>query len=181
MTAITLTLTGASAIAQVEGLIVEGTVGIPVTIGWDENWTGLIKTLVCSGGVGTRVVANVDEQTTLPPEVLQRSPWGRNELFLGVEGHNSDGTLVMVSTMAFCGEILPGADPTPDPMAEVSQPLWAQILQMIGPLGDLKTDRRDNLVNAINQVLARIGEDEGEDHGCTCEGTGVTDITITEV
>lgn len=181
MTSITLTLTGASAVAEVEGLIVEGMVGMPVTICGDENWTGLVKTLVCRGGMGTRTVANVDGQTAVPPEVLRRSPWGRNELFLGVEGRNSDGTLVMVSTMAFCGEVLPGADPAPDLTTEISQPLWAQLLQMIGPLGDLQTDRRDNLVSAINQVLARIGEDEDEDHSCTCEGAGVTDITITEV
>lgn len=157
MTSIKLTLTGASASAEVEGALTSGMVGVPVTICCDSAWDGLIKTLVCRSGTGTQAVVNVQNQTTLPSEALKRSKWGKNDLFLGVEGRRGDGTLVIASTMAFCQKILPGANPGEDPGMDRGNPVWMQILSLIGPLSDLKTSHRDNLVLAINDALGGMG------------------------
>lgn len=165
MTSIKLTLTGASAKAEVEGALTSGMVGVPVTICCDSAWDGLIKTLVCRSGTGTQAVVNVPNRTTLPQEVLKRSKWGKNDLFLGVEGRRGDGTLVIASTMAFCQKILPGANPGEDPGMDRGNPVWMQILGLIGPLSDLKTSHRDNLVLAINDALGGVGIEKIEIEG----------------
>lgn len=156
MTNIKLTLVGATAHAQVEGELTAGMVGVPVTIQCDSAWDGLTKTLVCRSSVGTRSVVGVDEQGMVAPEVLKRSKWGRNELFLGLEGRRADGSLALASTMAFCKKILPGAAPEKDLSAVPENPVWMQIMNMIGRLKNLKTCSRGNLVDAINEVVADV-------------------------
>lgn len=47
MTSIKLTLSGAVAQTETDGIITEGMKGLPVTIVYDEQWDGLYKTLVC--------------------------------------------------------------------------------------------------------------------------------------
>lgn len=197
MAQIRLTLVGNSASVQMEGVLTTGMVGVPVEICYDSAWDGLQKTLVCRSDIGTRAVLSVGEQTQLPPEVLHLSKFGRHELFLGVEGRREDGTLVIASTMAFCQKILPGANIRDDPSADPCDPMWAQILRLIGAMGALETEERENLVGAVNEVrqlciertniesieLERLDCEDG-DGGCGCmsgeNGVGITDITITE-
>ena len=43
MTNIKLTVNGAKATAEVDGILTSGSVGIPVTIEYDSSWNGLTK------------------------------------------------------------------------------------------------------------------------------------------
>lgn len=109
MTNIQLTLTGAQAKADVDGILTAGMVGIPVVIDYDSQWEDLVKTLVCSSGVATVSIENVGTEATIPSGVIQWGDLACNQLFLGVEGRNAKGDLVIPSTMAYCGKILPSA------------------------------------------------------------------------
>lgn len=152
MTSIKLTLTGAQAQAQVEGILTAGMVGIPVTISYDEQWEGLSKTLICKSAVGQRCAIGVEENATVAPEVMRHDPLGRNELWLGVEGRSADGTLVFPSTMTRCGEILPGATTKEIEIREGHGAIWAQIMNRIGNMKLLETSEKEDLVSAINEV-----------------------------
>lgn len=186
MTSIKLTLTGAQAQAQVEGILTAGMVGIPVTISYDEQWEGLSKTLICKSAAGQRCVIGVEESATVAPEVMYYDPLGKNELWLGVEGRSADGTLVFPSTMTRCGEILPGASTKEIEIKEGHGALWAQIMDRIGNMKLLATSEKDDLVSAINEVFAQgpAGKMEGPliatvtDNG---DGTGSLDKTFEEI
>lgn len=134
MTRIRLRLEGPQALAEISGLLTAGMTGIPVDIEWDSSWEGLKKTLVCTGGAGTGVVLDVGEQALVAPQALRWSPNGKNELFLGVEGRDATGELVLPSTMAYCGQILPGANPEKASALEPDNPIWAQILAKLEDL-----------------------------------------------
>lgn len=110
MTSIQLTLTGPQAQAQVSGVLTAGMVGVAVYVDCDSAWDGLTKTLVCRCNGVRGIVEQVERRTLLASGVLQWDRLGRNELFLGVEGRNAEGDLVIPSTMAFCGRVYPSAD-----------------------------------------------------------------------
>ncbi len=109
MTSIQLTLNGALAKATVSGILTAGMGGIPVTIDYDDQWESLTKVLVCRCGTGSVFIENVSTHVTIPVGALQWDALSDNRLFLGVEGRNTEGDLVLPSTMAYCAEILPGA------------------------------------------------------------------------
>lgn len=109
MTTIYLTLSGATASAQVEGVVTAGAAGIGVYVCWDEHWDELTMTLICKSDAGIWAVPLEDGEATIPWEALQRMQFGRNELMLGVEGRSRDGKLILPSEFAYCGKILPGA------------------------------------------------------------------------
>lgn len=153
MTTIKLTLSGACAVAQVSGVITAGMVGIPVTLCFDSAWEGLHKTLVCKSRAGTRVVLEVGERAEVPPDILTNEGRARNFLFLGVEGRNADGTLVIPSTLAPCGEIFVGATQTQsDPIVLPESPEWVNVVEKIGDLASLNTAEKCDLVSAINEL-----------------------------
>lgn len=157
MTSILLELTGAKAVATTTGLLTEGMVGVPVTIVCDSAWDGLVKTLVCKSGAGKRVILNVGDTATIAPEVLRCWEYGPGRLILGVEGRRLDGTLVIPSIWADAGEILPGAESEGEASVAPENPVWANILNMIGSLEQLKTHDRGNIVAAINEAVLSSG------------------------
>lgn len=157
MTTIKLTLNGACAVAEVSGVITAGMVGIPVTLCFDSAWEGLHKTLVCKSRAGTRVVLEVGERAEVPPDILTNDARARNFLFLGVEGRNADGTLVIPSTLAPCGEIFAGATQTEsDPTVLPESPEWVNVVEKIGDLASLNTAEKRDLVSAINELESAI-------------------------
>lgn len=160
MTSIQLTLTGAQAKAEVNGLLTAGMVGVPVTIVWDESWNGLVKTLVCRSDGCIRTILNVGSQAMVAPEVFRTEKWAPNALYLGVEGRDTEGKLVIPSTFAYCGQILPGAVAEGAVSQEPENPAWAQILGCIGDMEALETTRKASLVEAINEA-AGLGPSQG--------------------
>lgn len=157
MTSIQLTLTGAQATAQVEGLLTAGMVGIPVAITCDESWDGLVKTLVCKSDTQVRRIYHVESTATVAPEVLVTDPFARSTLYLGVEGRDPEGNLVLPSTFAYCGEIRPGAQGDCPDSVPPESPVWASILGQMGSLEALQTENRDTLVAAINELARSMG------------------------
>ena len=156
MTKIQLTLTGAQARAEVEGILTAGMVGVPVTITWDESWNGLVKTLVCRSDGCVRTILNVGSRATVAPEVFRTDRWAPNALYLGVEGRDGEGKLVIPSTFAYCGQILPGAVAEGVVSQEPENPAWARILGLIGDMGALTTSRKESLVAAINEAAGQV-------------------------
>lgn len=153
MTSIKLTLTGAVAKAEVTGALTAGMVGVPVTIAYDEQWEGLTKSLVCRSGAGVKTILHIDTQTTVAPETLQWVKNTSNELFVGVEGRNADGDLVLPSTMAYCGKILPGADPEGDPAVKNAESVWTRVLKTVKELENLEQRWKSDLAAIINEVI----------------------------
>ena len=129
MTSIMLTVIGAQARATVTGTLTSGMVGIPITIEYDETWDGLTKNLMCrcspwgsdDGEIRTRL--NVGEASTVAHEVMQSDMY----LYLGVEGFNADGTLVIPTAWANCGKIEYGANTCEDPSTDPELTVWNQI------------------------------------------------------
>lgn len=158
MTTIQLTLTGAKATAQVDGILTAGMVGVPVSISWDESWEGLVKTLVCKSDTQMRKLYNVGSTAQVAPEVMTSNRWVRNTLYLGVEGRDEAGTLVIPSTFAYCGVIQPGAQGDCPDSRPPDNPVWAQILHQMGNLEQLKTGAKENLVDAVNTLAEGAGQ-----------------------
>ena len=153
MTSIKLIVTGASARAEVDGLLTSGMVGIPVTIVCDGAWDGLTKSMVCRAGHIVKTILNVGGTATVAHECMVTN----QTLFIGIEGRNADGTLVIPTIWARCGLISPGATTDADPSADPTLPVWAQIQRDIGNLDDLNTEAKDNLVAAINEAMTKGG------------------------
>lgn len=155
MTSIELRLSGAGATAIVHGVLTRGMVGVPVHMVWDESWEGLSKSLVCKNDTVERVLAGVGADTKVAPEVLAHVPQlHAARLYLGVEGCNGDGTVVLPTVWADCGPILPAVDSSVDPSIEPEAPAWAKALARIGELASLKTESKENLVSAINELYS---------------------------
>lgn len=154
MTTIHLTVTGAHVTAQADGPLTSGMVGLPVVISYDSSWDGLTKTLVCRSSMGMTahdqvyILANIGTQATVAPEVMT----AQRHLYLGIEGRTADGTLVVPTIWADCGAIQPGAESNGTESQEVTPEVWAMLASQIGPLEDLATPQKGNIVTAINAL-----------------------------
>ena len=153
MTTIKLIVTGASARAEVDGLLTSGMVGIPVTIACDGAWDGLTKAVVCRAGSIVKTILNIGGTATVAHECMVPN----QTLFIGIEGRNADGTLVIPTVWARCGLIFSGATTDADPSADPTLPVWEQIQRAVGNLDDLNTETKDNLVAAVNEAMEKGG------------------------
>lgn len=160
MTTIYLTLRGAHASAQTDGPITSGMVGLPVVISCDESWEGLTRTLVCRNSMGKTnldqvyILANIGTRATVAPEVMV----AHRHLYLGIEGHSADGTLVVPTVWADCGMIQPGAESNGIESQEATPEVWAQLASQIGNPEELETESKGNLVAAVNELSQEARE-----------------------
>ena len=130
MTSIKLIVEGARARAEVQGVLTSGMVGIPVTIEYDGIWDGLSKNLVCRCGlecgkfVGvTKTILGIGTVAKVAPEVMVAG----KVLYLGIEGYNADGTLVIPTIWACCGAIQEGTR-TEGGVSDIpTLPIWDQL------------------------------------------------------
>jgi hypothetical protein len=90
-------------VAKPNAKITAGMVGATFSITYDEDWEDLTKKVIFKADQLTRIA----EGNVVPFEVL-RLP-GKT-LFVGVEGRNSDGEIVIPTVWACVGKILPGAN-----------------------------------------------------------------------
>lgn len=80
-----------------------------------------------------------------------------NHLYLGVEGRNSDGTLVLCTAWADCGPILPGAGTIGDASAKPTLPVWAHLQNEIKKLQ--QTSIKDaQIAAAVSEYLNKHAE-----------------------
>ena len=118
------------------GPLTSGLVGLPVTIEYDETWEGLTKNLVCrcsrngSSSEEYRSILNVENTTNVAHEVMKAGML----LYLGVEGYNADGTLVIPTVWAMCGAIEKGANTGDDLSSDPTLPVWGQLQAQIEQL-----------------------------------------------
>ncbi len=105
MTKIYLYCQGGTAWARTEGHLTAGMVGVPVEITTDRAWDGLVKTLVCRGGNRQIPVVLGPETPAAAWETLVEG----THLYLGLEGRNEAGNLILPTTWADCGLVHPSA------------------------------------------------------------------------
>lgn len=153
MTSIKLIVRGAKAFAEVSGVLTSGMVGIPVTIEYDDNWDGLSKNLVCRGGLGyenfegiTKSVIGVNTAAKVAPEVMLAG----KVLYLGIEGYNRDGTMVIPTVWACCGAIREGAQTGGGISEDPTLPIWAQLQAQI--------DEVPETIRAVIEEAVQNGE-----------------------
>ena len=133
---------------------------VTVEFVFSDDWSGLTKTAVFSAG---RTTVDVLEsawdgnKVVVPHEILaDAGPIAR----VGVYGANADG-LILPTVWVTLGKVMPAAEPSGDPGAAPTLPIWAQLQNQIGDLDDLKTYNKDNLVNAINEARQSGGGSGG--------------------
>lgn len=103
MVNIDITVNGTSVVAKPNTKITAGMVGATFSITYDEDWEDLTKKVIFKADQLTRIA----EGSVVPFEVL-RLP--SKTLFVGVEGKNADGEIVIPTVWACVGKILPGAN-----------------------------------------------------------------------
>lgn len=105
--------------------IPKGIVGATISIKYlDPMWDNLVKTVVFRGCV-TRDVIDAGEVVTIPHEVVERSS---TPLIVGISGADADNNLVIPTFWADLGIVKDAADPSGDPSADPTLPVWAQVL-----------------------------------------------------
>ena len=178
MTTIKLTVSGAKATAIVDGVLTSGSVGIPVTIEYDSIWDGLAKNLMCATGKwhpagAPKAIINIDGSAAVAPEALIAD----NHLYLGVEGRNADGTLVICSTWADCWTVFAGADTNADPSVQPTAPVWAQLRAEIEQL-KTPTVSDAQIETALDLYFERnpIKIPDGLENGCPLTTEQITTL-----
>ena len=96
----------------------------------DPRWDSLAKTAVFRGCTTRSVL--MDENTVVVPHevVAEKGP----RLEIGVYGVNSEETVVIPTLWAAAGYIRDSAEPSDDPAADPSLPIWAQLQEQIEDL-----------------------------------------------
>ena len=124
---------------------------VTVEFVFSDDWSELTKTAVFSAG---RTTVDVLEsawdgnKVVVPHEILaDAGPIAR----VGVYGANADG-LILPTVWVTLGKVMPAAEPSGDPGADPTLPIWAQLQNQIGNLDDLQTYNKGNLVDAINEA-----------------------------
>lgn len=133
--------------------LTSGMVGKQVRILLDDSWDPLSKTVVFRAADVNRVVIQPEfPLITIPDAVLAR-PFGK--LFVGVCGTDQDGAVVIPTIMAEGPMIRYGADPIQDETAG-NLPVWKNLQEQIGDLSSLKTEEKENLAAAVNELHHRM-------------------------
>lgn len=111
--------------------ITRGMIGAKVQIEYDgDSWQKLNRTAVFQGAV-TKDVLNVDNEVTIPTEVVVKS--GLN-LFMGLYGTDADNNIAIPTIWIPLGVIQSGADPSGDETTDPTLPVWAQLEQRFATL-----------------------------------------------
>ena len=133
---------------------------VTVEFVFSDDWSELTKTAVFSAG---RTTVDVLEsawdgnKVVVPHEILaDAGPIAR----VGVYGANADG-LILPTVWVTLGKVMPAAEPSGDPGADPTLPIWAQLQNQIGDLDDLQTHNKGNLVDAINEARSSGGSSGG--------------------
>ena len=142
MTNIQVTVSGAEAVAALEGQLTGGMVGVAAVFAFDESWESLEKTAIFRAGGESYCVREIEDVATVPWEVLRKSGC---TLYVGVYGVSEDGTLAIPTLWAEVGIIQPGADPETTEGCDPTLPIWKQAI-----------DKADRVYNA-----AQAGEFDG--------------------
>lgn len=136
-----------------------GMVGAKLSFIFDPTWNNLRKTAVFKAGAVVKDKLDIKDECQIPSEILKYSG---ETVKVGVCGINDEGTLVIPTIWANIGMVECGADPSGDPAADPSLPIWAELQKCIGDLDKLSTEARENLVAALNELVEASGEADPE-------------------
>ena len=155
MTRIDIQVVGTSITAKVNGKLTSGQIGAQAYFSFGPEWSSLNKIAVFrgSGKVKDRALAG-SNSTTIPWEVLTQP---NTRLEIGVEGRNADGSIVFPTVWCFADSVAPGANAVADPGITPSPNIYDDIMAAVGNLPGLKTEAKENLVAAINELYERGG------------------------
>lgn len=151
---LTFEFNGVRGVMTRDAPLTSGMVGRPVKLVFSPEWDALRKTAVFRAGDVTRDVLEVSEETVIPAKVLEVP---HHRLYVGIYGTNEAGDVVIPTVWAQGPMIEEGTAPSGDPSTEEENPVWQQILAMLGSLNDLTTNARENLVAAINEAAVSGG------------------------
>lgn len=154
-----------------------GMVGRKVRLCFSQEWEELRKIAVFRAGDVVRDVVDVSEEILVPAQVLAKP---LNRLYLGIYGTNEQGDQVIPTVWAEGPMIEEGTAPSGDPSTEPENPVWQQILGMIGDLRNLTTGERQNLVAAINEAANSGGSGNSGETLEPDEAVGAGAIKITD-
>lgn len=146
---LTFEFSGAEGRMLVSSTLTSGMVGKQVKFCFSPEWDGLRKTAVFTAGEVTRDVPDVWDEAVIPARVLEKP---LEQLYVGIYGTNEAGDLVIPTVWVPGPVVKPGADPSGDPSTAPELPVWDRLMAMMGFLGDLETEARNNLVAAINEA-----------------------------
>lgn len=132
MTNIEMKVKGAYASAVIEGQLTSGMVGATVHVTFDEAWNGLAPRLVATNGyVSKPMVIDGLGNAILPWEICRKNA----TIYIGAEGVNEDGTIVIPTVMARVDEVRKSpkdlevtdssAPPTPDEKEQIRAMAYA--------------------------------------------------------
>ena len=124
---------------------------VSVRFAFSEEWDGLTKKAVYTNRKNTVDVLESEwdgNRLIVPYEILADAGLIAR---VGVYGSNASG-VVLPTVWVTLGKVQPAAEPSGDPAAKPTLPIWAQLQKQIGDLDDLRTYNKDNLVAAINEA-----------------------------
>ena len=139
---------GAEVLREIPAGISGATIQLEYT---DSIWAGLNKAVIFRGNTTKEVLTN-ETTVTVPAEVVAEP---RSRLRVGIYGTDSENNVIMPTLWAQLGVIADSAEPSAP--ASSALPIWAQLWAMIGDLAQLHTTARNNLVAAINELVAKGG------------------------
>lgn len=96
----------------------------------DPVWDSLTKIVVFRGFV-TRDVVDPGDEVPIPVECVPRAGIS---LYVGVYGTDADGRIAIPTLWADLGRVRAAADPSGDPAADPTLPIWAQLQAQIEQL-----------------------------------------------
>ncbi len=155
---LTFEFNGVRGVMTRDAPLTSGMVGTGVKLVLSPEWADLRKTAVFRAGNVTRDVVDVSGETVIPAKVLEMA---HHRLYVGIYGTGKNGELVVPTVWAEGPMVEEGAQPSGNSSAEEDNPIWQQILTMMGSLQDLSTNARENLVVAINEAAASGGSGGG--------------------
>lgn len=142
---------GTEAMIRRSSLLTTGLVGASIFFRFDVKWRHLTKTIIFRAGDVTKDKIWTGSEMTIPHEVLLKPGI---PLEVGVYGISSGGEVVIPTIWLNLGMIKKGAEKSGSESVDPTPSQWEQMLGMIGDLSSLKTTTKENLVAAINEVIA---------------------------
>ena len=133
MTSIEISIVGAHATAKKSGKLTCGMVGVPVSLVIDKSWDGLNIIPVFRCGDIIKDNGLINNQTTIPHEVLQ---YAGKDLYIGAEGRSADGKLVIPTVWARVGRVHSGAQATGEIGLEPTPSQFDRFMTEIGKVDD---------------------------------------------
>ena len=132
-----------------------GSVGLKIQFTFDDEWSGLSKTVVFQNGSILRSATVQDDECTVPFEVMVNPG---SKLRIGIRG--VDGSSTVIPTIYADILIYQGTVEASSPGGQYTPSDIEQIQGEIGDLSELQTSVKTSLVGAINSLSGQALSEE---------------------